>query len=311
MLQPLVATGPQRPEGPHVNGRAAAKKESANRGPLYHPLERLVLTDGVARAIFDDYARHRAAERGREETGWALLGLREPRQAIALATLPAGELREAGVAHVQFNSTAQAVAGRIVRQKDRRLTLLGVVHTHPGSHRRPSDGDFRGDRQWVAHLRGGEGAFGIGTADVPAELAERYASQPRPNVCCLGELRLSWYALKQGASSYRPLPVQFTLGPDLAADLHAAWPTLEAQASRLERLLQQLAHCQVEALNVEPGPGLLLRVPLPDGRMIGVILRGPQARYLLFDHDEPREVEAPDERIDRGVFLLLARLSAD
>jgi hypothetical protein len=310
MLQPLVPPGLQPPD--EAPKRAApAKKASANKGPQYHPLERLVLTDGVARAIFEDYARHRAGDRGREETGWALLGLREPRQAVALATLPAGDRRDAGTAHVQFNSAAQAVAGRIVRQKDRRLALLGVVHTHPGSLRRPSDGDLRGDRQWVAHLRGGEGAFGIGTADVPAELAERFACQPRPNVCCLGELRLSWYSLKQGAGGYRPLPVQFTLGPDLAADLHAAWPTLEAHADRLDNLLQQLARCQVAALPGSPGPGLLLKVPLPDGRGVGVALRGEEARYLLFENGEPREVEAPDERLDRGVYLLLARLSAD
>lgn len=293
------------------NGAAAARKKSVKPGPQYHPLERVVLTDGVARSLFDDYARHRAADRGDEETGWALLGLREARQAVALATLPAGELREAGVAHVQFNAAAQAVGCRIVRGRDRRLVPLGIVHTHPGSLRRPSDGDLRGDKEWVAQLRGGDGAFGIGTADVPADLADCFASQPRPNVCCLGQLRLSWYALRAGESNYRPLPVQLTLGPDIAGDLHAAWPTLEAHAARLDRLLQQQSHARVEPLAGELGPGLLVKVPLADGRAVGAILRGEEARFLLFQNDEPTEVEPPDDRLDRGIYLLLAQLSAD
>lgn len=296
---------------PSANGAGCAKAKSAKPGPQYHPLERVVLTDGVARSIFDDYARHRAADRGEEETGWALLGLREPRQAVALATLPAGDGREAGVSHVQFNAAAQAVGCRLVRQRDRRLVPLGIVHTHPGSLRRPSDGDLRGDKEWVVNLRGGEGAFGIGTADVPADLADCYAAQPRPNVCCLGDMRLSWYALRAGAGGYRALPVQLTLGPDLAADLHPAWATLEAHAGRLDRLLQQQSHARVEPLAGELAPGLLVKVPLADGRAVGALLHGAEARYLLFDHDEPTEVDAPDERLDRAIYLLLAQLSAD
>ena len=131
----------------------------------YGPLERVLLTDGVGRTLFEEFAGHRSEARGEEETGWVLLGLREAREAVVLATLPAGALRDASVAHVRFNSNAQALASRIVRQTDRRLTTLGVVHTHPGSLRHPSDGDFRGDGQWVANLRGKEGVFGIGTAD--------------------------------------------------------------------------------------------------------------------------------------------------
>ena len=123
-------------------------------------------------------------------------------EAVALATLPAGTRRDAGVAHVRFNSSAQALAARIVRQTDRRLTMLGVVHTHPGSLRHPSDGDFQGDSQWVKHCRGGEGIFGIGTADAtkgtPPLRGTLFAQQPRPNAQCLGELCFSWYALRTG-----------------------------------------------------------------------------------------------------------------
>src|SRR5206468_12639274 len=160
-------------------------------------------------------------ERGGEETGWLLLGWRDADEAVALATLPAGADREAGEAHVRFNSSAQAVGSRIVRQTDRRLTMLGVVHTHPGSLRHPSDGDFQGDTQWVGQLRGGEGVFGIGTADGTRESGTVVARQPRSHVQCLGELSLSWYSLGSGDRRYRTMPVALTLGPDLARPLHA------------------------------------------------------------------------------------------
>jgi len=104
------------------------------------------------------------------------------------------------------------------------------VHTHPGSLRHPSDGDFRGDSRWVGKLRGGEGVFGIGTADgrgpVPPGRA-LFASQPRPNVQRLGALSFSWYSLRAGQRSYQTLPVELTLGPDLARPLHRVWQTLE------------------------------------------------------------------------------------
>jgi hypothetical protein len=273
------------------------------------PLERILLTDGVGRTLFEEYARHRAAARGTEETGWMLLGLREQREAIALATLPAGTRADTSVSHVLFNSTAQAVGSRIVRQRDRRLTTLGVVHTHPGSLRHPSDGDLRGDRDWVHRVRGLEGVFGIGTAD--AEGPGFYAQQPRPNVQCLGELRFSWYALGQGASAYRPLPVAFTLGPDLARRLHPAWATLEEHAERIERLYQQLARLDIEVVDGSP-PGLLLHVPLPGAdRALRVLLQGQTVRYFLCRGGEILEADHQDELIDRGVYRLLAELAQE
>src|SRR4051812_22012095 len=182
--------------------RPRPPEPAAAARPL-RPLTRLRLTDEVSRTLFDEYAAHRAGDRGEEETGWALLGLREGDDALALATLPAGADREAGQAHVRFNSGAQALGSRIVRQADRRLTLLGVVHTHPGSLRHPSDGDYRGDSRWVGQLRGGEGVFGIGTAERPASGypgpgTADVAWQPQPHRQCLGELCLSWYALAGG-----------------------------------------------------------------------------------------------------------------
>ena len=129
-----------------------------------------------------------------------LLGVRDVREATVLATLPAGAGRDAGGAHVRFNSSGQALASRIVRQWDKRLTILGVVHTHPGRMRHPSDGDYRGDVQWVGRLRGREGIFGIGTADVFHSTngnGTLTAHQPQRHIQEMGELCLSWYALRR------------------------------------------------------------------------------------------------------------------
>lgn len=300
LLRPRPAATPASP-GP-----------AASSGPaIYSPLQRVLLTDGVARTLFEEFARHRADARGDEETGWVLLGLREAREAVALATLPAGAERDAGVGHVQFNSNGQALGSRIVRQRDRRLTILGVVHTHPGSLRHPSDGDYRGDREWVGRLRGGEGVFGIGTADGVTDAA-LFAYQPRPHVQCLGDLRFSWYALGRGEGGYRPLPVEVTIGPDLARPLHAIWPTLEAHAERIDRLYRQQAGVTFEVISDDWGPGLVLTLPLATpGDAVRVLMRRKEVRYYVLRGGELFEAHPPgDGHVDRGVYLLLAELAA-
>jgi proteasome lid subunit RPN8/RPN11 len=277
----------------------------------YGPVERVMLTDGVARTLFEEFAGHRAEARGDEETGWVLLGLREAREVVVLATLPAGTLRDASVAHVRFNSNAQALASRIVRQTDRRLNMVGVVHTHPGSLRHPSDGDLRGDGQWVANLRGQEGVFGIGTADGPETAGDLFAYQPRPHVQCLNGLRFSWYSLRQGDRAYRPLPVELTIGPDLARSLHDIWATLERHAERIERLYRQQSAMRFDVVSDEWGPGLLLTLPLAErGDALQVLIRPKEVRYYVVRSGQLLEVQHYDECVDRGVYLLLAELAA-
>jgi proteasome lid subunit RPN8/RPN11 len=275
------------------------------------PLQRVMLTDGVARTLFEEYATHRSSASGDEETGWVLLGLRHADEAVVLATLPAGTRSDASVSHVRFNSLAQAVASRIVRQTDRRLTILGVVHTHPGTLRHPSDGDLRGDRDWVGQLRGKEGIFAIGTADAVAPAGAQFANQPRPNVQCLGELRFSWYALAAGDDDYRPMPVELTIGPDLARSLHIFWPTLEAHAERIERLYRQQAGLRFEVTADEWGPGLILTLPLAEASdSLRVVVRPKGVRYYVVQDGAVFEVQHHDDHLDRGVYLLLAELAA-
>jgi hypothetical protein len=276
----------------------------------YFPLDGVRLTDGVGRTLFEEYAAHRAEARGDEETGWVLLGLREASEAVVLATLPAGAQRDASVSHVRFNSTAQAVASRVVRQADRRLTMLGVVHTHPGSLRHPSDGDYAGDSQWVKHLRGGEGVFGIGTADAQPG-AGLFAEQPRPHVQTMGELRLSWYSLEAGAPAYRPLPVSLTIGPDLARPLHSVWSTIEAHAERLERLCRQQAGVTFAVADDERGRALEVRIPLAElGAAVRARVTEKEVRYYLERDGRLFEADCGDDRVDRGIYLLLAELAA-
>jgi hypothetical protein len=296
-----------RPRGPEANRRPIPLPSR----PVYLPLDGARVTDGVGHTLFEEYATHRAEARGDEETGWVLLGLREAAQAVVLATLPAGAQRDASASHVRFNSAAQAVGSLVVRQMDRRLTMLGLVHTHPGSLRHPSDGDFAGDSKWVRHLRGGEGIFGIGTADARPGEGALFAEQPRPHVQTMGELRLSWYSLRAGSSSYRPLPVALTIGPDLARPLHSVWTTIEAHAERLERLARQQTGVTFSVADDERGRALVVQVPLAEpGAAVRARVTEKEVRYYLVRDGRLLEADCTDDRVDRGIYLLLAELAA-
>jgi proteasome lid subunit RPN8/RPN11 len=270
------------------------------------PLERVVLTDGVVRTLFDGFAEHRTAPRGEEEVGWLLLGLREEKEAVVMATLPAGADREAGVAHVLFNSTAQAVGSRVVRQANRRLRMLGVVHTHPGTLRHPSDGDYQGDSLWVGRLHGREGVFAIGTADSHMGNGKPESHSPHEQV--EGELRFSWYALREGDRRHRRLPVAVAKGPDLARPLHPVWGAIELHAEALDRLCNQLANVtfEVEALK----QGLLARFPVAGtDDSVCILLRHEEAQVFLLRGEEPMIADPQEPLLDRAVFLVLGELA--
>ncbi len=269
-------------------------------------LERIILSDGVARTLFDDFAEHRRTERGDEEIGWILLGLRQKGEAIALAALPAGTQRDAGAAHIRFNSNAQALASRIIRQSDKRLQIVGVVHTHPGSLRVPSDGDFDGDSRWVAQQRGGEGVFAIGTADAHA------GESSKPHVHILSGLCFSWYALGAGDDRYRPLPVQVSIGPDLALPLRPLWNAMEAHAEALNRLCRQLARVQFEIADEEPTKLLGVKIDLAiPNQKLHVLLNDAEARYYWDRNGELIAIDVHDSQVDRAVYLILAELAQE
>lgn len=283
-------------------------KPPAPRRPL-SPLAKLTLTDEVSRTLFAEFAQHRRTERGDEETGWTLLGYRDGDEALAVATLPAGAERHASQGHVRFNSTAQAFASRLVRGHDKRLTLLGVVHTHPGSLRHPSDGDYRGDVRWVGQLRGGEGVFGIGTVEGKIERAG-VAWQPQPHQQCLDDMRWSWYCLGEHDRTYRALPVAVTLGPDLAQELRPVWDVIEAHGQRLDNLARSLTRVSF-AVTEGPPPGVVVTAPGPDAETaIRVSITAKEVRYLVFRDGSALTADLPESRVDHGVYLLLAELAA-
>ncbi|MCS7159021.1 MAG: Mov34/MPN/PAD-1 family protein [Gemmatales bacterium] len=277
-------------------------------------LQRVCFSSAVLESVFDSFAEHRQSDRGEEETGWVLLGYRQEAEAIVLAALPAGTFREAGVAHVRFNTLAQAVATRILRARDRQLTILGVLHTHPGRLRHPSRGDFEGDSQWVRLLPGQEGVFGIGTVEEDDEAADApIVIQPSENSWYWRGLRLSWYALAAGDRQYRALPVQVILGEDLAAFLLPVWETLEYHAVGLEQLFRHMTLLRVETLTEQGEDGrtwdyLSIRLPVHEREEIRVLLDGPKLWFFYDDGENTYEVDG-EPPVDRGVFLVLAELA--
>lgn len=259
--------------------------------PGLEPLHRVILHEEVERTLLDEYAQHRRTERGNEETGWLLLGLRRGNEAIVQATLPAGARSDTGVAHVHFNSLGQIVGSRMVRQSDKRLIHLGIVHTHPGNLRHPSSGDLEGDRVWIQTCRGGEGIFGIGTA------GEEH-------------LRFNWYTLRGGENTYRPFIPETTPGEDLARPLHEVWSIVEEHAPALQRLYSQQAglHCQV--IDHCEERTLAVLVPLAEkGDWVRVLLSKTAVRYLVKRDDNIFQVDPEARTIDQGVYRLLAELS--
>lgn len=275
------------------------------------PLQRVVLGDEVSRVLFSEYLAHQMSDRGGEETGWVLLGLRRVDEAIVLATIPAGAGRVADQGHVKFDSAVQAFASRVVRQRHKQLTMLGVVHTHPGSLRHPSSGDYRGDIRWVANQKGQEGVFGIGTADANPELNPGISWKPSANVQCLGELCLSWYVLGKGDRTYRPLPVELSIGPDLGSCLRPVWKEIELHATRLDQLARVVGHVTFEIVPGQQQPALTMTVPIgEDDREIRVEMEGKAVRYRLLTPDGPLAADLHEDRVDVGVFLMLSELAA-
>jgi hypothetical protein len=271
-------------------------------------LERLVKANvaaGVGETLFREYAEHRLTDRAAEEIGWLLLGLRETNSATVLATLPAGTERDAGEEHVRFHAAAQAVGGRILRRTDKRLVPLGVAHTHPGTLRHPSRGDFRGDREWVPNLRGRDGVFAIGTVDEPQN--SPVSVHLTDHVHVRGGLRWDWYALAAGDEQYRPLPTEWTLGPDLGAELRSAWPSVEYHAERIENLCRTLQGVVVQAA----GDAVVVTVPRPEhGAEIKIILAAKRAAFVYSAGGRDLVPDLPaDTPADVGAFLLLAELA--
>jgi hypothetical protein len=153
--------------------------------------------------------------------------------------------------------------------------------------------------------------FGIGTADGDPQADPTVARQPKPNVQCLGDLCLSWYALGNHERKYRPLPLALTLGPDLARPLHPVWATIELHAERLDRLYRQQSGVTFDVVAGKHGPALAVHIALAEpGAELRVFLEGEDVRYYVARDGDLLAADPGEPNVDRGVYLLLAELAA-
>ena len=186
--------------------RTTVGREVPSATPPLTSLRRVSLADDVSRTLFAEYAAHRKSERGTEETGWVLLGIRRGDEAVVLATLPAGAGREAGEAHVQFNQRGPGVCQP---GGPARASAVDAARGRPHASRAACGTRVRGI---IAATSSGwrtcGAAKGSSVSARPTPRRARDAGigwQPAPNVQCLGELCLSWYVLGKKDRNYRPL----------------------------------------------------------------------------------------------------------
>jgi hypothetical protein len=92
--------------------------------------------------------------------------------------------------------------------------------------------------------------------------------------------------------------------------LHSVWLTIETHAERLERVCRQQTGVTLETATDDGGAHLAMNVPLAEqGTTLRILLQGEKVRYFLQRGDELLVTDCNEERIDRGVYLLLAELA--
>jgi len=284
------------------------------------------INSGVLRTMFEDFHAHRGTARGEEETGWLLIGRRESAGVVIEAALPPGEFRDAGVAHVNMNSTAQSVAMRILKKAHPDLDVLGVAHTHPGRLNRPSHGDYQGDSLWVPKLRKREGIFAIGVWDFDKTLnsgcdAAKYQLEEDDGadvrgVCSSshssGRAHFFWFALAQGDGWYRHLSVEEMPGEDLGREIRGHWEVIEHFAGSIDRLVHMQPALQMGLIPLEmmEVPTMVLCQPLArEGEELQVVLQGREVGFFRMTPENPEEIVGPSERLDAAFYEVMARLA--
>ena len=131
--------------------------------------------------------RARGTDRGAGRPEWLLLGLRRGDEAVALASLPAGAGRRRTPAmSASTRPPRSSPAGSSARM--RQLTLLGVVHTHPGACGIRAGGLPRGCGLGCEPPEARKASSGSDGGRRPGGRREwgGVGWQPAPNVQCLG-----------------------------------------------------------------------------------------------------------------------------
>ncbi|WP_232055992.1 Mov34/MPN/PAD-1 family protein [Tuwongella immobilis] len=314
--EPMLTSADSAPAPPAeiAPASADAKGDSRPKSSELRRLTRVELTFQVVDLLFREYQSHRESRRGNEELGWLLLGERGEDWARVTATLPAGEYREASAVHIRMNADGQVLGHRILSQSVPNLTLLGIAHTHPGSLRVPSGGDYAGDSVWVRRLVGQEGIFAIGTADGksdprPDEFPDGDAERPGD-----ADIRWHWYKLAHGDAHYSDLPITIVDGNDAAAHLRPVWPIIERYAVRLDRLARQLSRVRFEIPEIdessEQTPLLKVEVTLPErNSYLWVVMDGQNIQYFWVRDGKILQPNLEEPAPDCGVYRMLAELA--
>ncbi len=264
--------------------------------PPTKPKSRYVVTKDVAATLFNEFAEHRRTARGNEEIGWLLVGHRSGTEIHVIGTIPAGTHRDASAVHVSFDSEAQTLASRIIRQVDRRLQIVGIVHTHPGSMRHPSEGDLQGDRQWIQQLQHAEAIFAIGTADGDA-------SEPNG-------LHFSWYALGVDDDDYRAVEMDFAAGADAGSPLREIWDVVESRSGPLNRICRLYAAVRLGIINEDEATWLRATLALPwTGQQLYLLLSSTEARYYWENGQSFIAIDLQEADIEIAVLMILMELT--
>lgn len=277
----------------------------------YSPLKSILITSGVGETLARGFRLHLDGERGDEEIGWLLMGFREKDKAVVLAAIPSGDMREASGTHVRFNSRAQAIAGRILKKREPRLEVLGLFHTHPGTLRRPSSGDFRGDIEWIEKIPGKQGVFGIGTVEDQSKSTshEYYSRFVSPFAYQRDGLRFSWYSLGHGDTNYHEIRTRWALGDDISQFLHPAWMVIEKNANGIERILAQQTGSTCDVVPFQGTSSFCVAVPTayPRGVIRAFILE-KNVKYFFEQNEQQYAIDVQENEVDRGIYLVLAEL---
>lgn len=280
------------------------RHEPAGAGAPFAKARSFAVAEGVIRTLFDEFAAHRQTDRGNEEIGWLLLGKRTDTGIMILGTLPAGTHRDASVVHVRFDSEAQSLASRILRQTDQNIQIVGIVHTHPGSLRQPSEGDYHGDKQWVAGLRDGEGIFAIGTADAGTLRSSAANTKIKDALC------FSWYTLSTSDADYRPVAIETQSGPDVGMPVRPVWKSIETWAESVNRMCRLFAAIGVDIIKKDSECGLRVAISLPfRGQRLHLLLSPMGARYYWEDGTDWVAIDPNESCIEGAVYSILAELA--
>jgi proteasome lid subunit RPN8/RPN11 len=187
-------------------------------------LEKVILMKPIADLLFGEYGKHLQGPHAEKEMGWVLLGHTSIAQysnpdksttqswaAMVTDIISSSTTgHDSGVGHFVFDSDEVLRQYSKLTLRKLGLEVLGMVHTHPGGNRYPSDADLLQDLQWVPTLKAKKGIFGIGTEMKTWVPAGDY--QTRPYLAKSGMV-FTFFLLRMDSDRYEPIEVSVQEAP--------------------------------------------------------------------------------------------------